>query len=157
MNILLGMDIILLLEFFMIRRREKEANYAVLLPIGYCKIMFIYTIVCIIFAIVILLRFGSEDGRIGIRFLFCMCFLYFLLCSIFTRGKIKIEEDKLIIVPLLRKRQEIKWHEIDAKIDYQHEKIILRFNKKNLMTINPLYIGYKECLLVFGEKNINVV
>lgn len=154
MNILLGIGIIFLLEFFMIQRREKEADYAVLLPIGYCKIMFICTIACIIFAIVILLRFGSEDGRIGIIFLFCMCFLYFLLCSIFTRGKIKIEEDKLTIVPLLRKKQEIKWHEIDAKIDYQHEKIILRFNKKKLMTISPIYIGYKEFLLVLGDKKL---
>lgn len=154
MNILLGMDIMLLLEIFMIWRREKEANYDVLLPIGYCKIMFICTIVCILFAIVILLRFGSEDGRIGIIFLFCMCFLYFLLCSIFTRGKIKIEEDKLIIVPLLRKKQEIKWHEIDATIDYQHEKIILRFNKKNLMIINPIYTGYKKFLLVLSKKKL---
>lgn len=83
-----------------------------------------------------------------------MCFLYFLLCSIFTRGKIKIEEDKLIIVPLLRKKQEIKWHEIDATIDYQHEKIILRFNKKNLMIISPIYTGYKKFLSVLSKKKL---
>lgn len=130
MNILLGMCILLLLELFMIQRREKESEYAVLLPSEYCKVMIVCTITCIILAIIILLRFGSEDSRTGMMFLLFMCFLYLLLCSIFIRGKIKIEGDKITIVPLLRKKQEIKWHEIEAKIDYQKENITLRVNKK---------------------------
>ncbi len=76
---------------------------------------------------------------LGMDIILLLEFFLLLLCSIFTRGKIKVEEDKLTIVPLLRKKQEIKWHEIDAKIDYQHEKI---------------YIGYEKFLLVLGNKKL---
>lgn len=106
MNILFGMCVLLLLEFFMIRRREKESDYVVILPREYCKMMMRCTIACIILAIMILLRFGIEDSREVMVFMLCICFLFVPLCSIFTRGKIKMEEEKIIVVPLLRNKVE---------------------------------------------------
>lgn len=108
MYILLIMIAPLLLEFFIIwkREREKESDYVVILPKGYCKIIMRCTIACILLAIMIYLRFGIEASREVIIFLLCMCFLFVLICSIFTRGEIKIEEEKIIVVPLLRNKQD---------------------------------------------------
>lgn len=128
MKILLGMCALLLFEFFMIRRREKESDYVVILPREYCKIVMRCTIACIILAIMILLRFGIEDSREVMIFMLCICFLLVPVCLIFTRGKIKVEEDKIIVVPLLRNKQEIKWNEIEVKIDYEIEEIVLKVN-----------------------------
>lgn len=76
MYILLIMIAPLLLEFFIIwkREREKESDYVVILPKGYCKIIMRCTIACILLAIMIYLRFGIEDSREVIIFLLCMCF-----------------------------------------------------------------------------------
>lgn len=155
MNILLGMCVLLLLEFFMIRRRERESDYVVILPREYCKIMVKCTIACIILAIMILLRFGIEDSREVMVFMLCICFLLVPVCSIFTRGKIKVEEDKIIVVPLLRKKQEIRWNEIEVKIDYEIEEIVLRANNKKIMTISPLYVGYEEFLSVLRDRELS--
>lgn len=156
MNILLGMCVLLLLEFFMIwrREREKESDYVVILPREYCKIIMRCTIACIILAIMILLRFGIEDSREVMVFMLCICFLLVPVCLIFTRGKIKVEEDKIIVVPLLRNKQEIKWNEIEVKIDYEIEEIVLRVNNKKIMTISPLYVGYEEFLSVLREREL---
>lgn len=154
MKILLGMCALLLFEFFMIRRREKESDYVVILPREYCKIVMRCTIACIILAIMILLRFGIEDSREVMVFMLCICFLLVLVCLIFTRGKIKVEEDKIIVVPLLRNKQEIKWNEIEVKIDYEIEEIVLKVNNKKIMTISPLYAGYEEFLSVLRDREL---
>lgn len=154
MKILLGMCALLLFEFFMIRRREKESDYVVILPREYCKIVMRCTIACIILAIMILLRFGIEDSREVMIFMLCICFLLVPVCLIFTRGKIKVEEDKIIVVPLLRNKQEIKWNEIEVKIDYEIEEIVLKVNNKKIMTISPLYVGYEEFLSVLRDREL---
>ena len=154
MKILLGMCVLLLSEFFMIRRREKESDYVVILPREYCKIIMRCTIVCIILTIMTLLRFGIEDSREVMIFMLCICFLLVPVCLIFTRGKIKVEEDKIIVVPLLRNKQEIKWNEIEVKIDYEIEEIVLRVNNKKIMTISPLYVGYEEFLSVLRDREL---
>lgn len=158
MYILLIMIVPLLLEFFIIwkREREKESDYVVILPKGYCKIIMRCTIACILLAIMIYLRFGIEASREVIIFLLCICFLFVLICSIFTRGKIKIEEEKIIVVPLLRNKQELNLNEIGVKIDYEIEEIVLKVNNKKIMTISPIYVGYEEFLLVLKNKKINI-
>lgn len=114
------------------------------------------TIACILLAIMIYLRFGIEASREVIIFLLCICLLFVLICSIFTRGKIKIEEEKIIVVPLLRNKQELNLNEIGVKIDYEIEEIVLKVNNKKIMTISPIYVGYEEFLLVLKNKKINI-
>ena len=156
MNILLGMCVPLLLEFFMTRRREreKESDNVFILPREYCKIMMRCTIACIILAIMTLLRFGIEDSKEVMVFMLCICFLFVPVCSIFTRGKIKVEEDKIIVVPLLGKKQEINWNDIEVKINCEIEEIVLRVNNKKIMTISPMYVGYEEFLSVLGNREL---
>lgn len=156
MYLLLIMIVPLLLEFFIIwkREREKESDYVVILPKGYCKIIMRCTIVCILLAVMLYLRFGIEDSREVIIFLLCMCILFVLLCSIFTRGKIKIEEEKIIVVPLLGNKRELNLNEIGVKIDYEIKEIVLRVKNKKIMTISPLYVGYEEFLSVLRDREI---
>lgn len=136
------------------KQREKGGDSnTICYPGVFVNVLVVCSSVSIIFGVFTAYKFWET----GVAMVFYICGVISILIALsIRRFKIKVEKERLLIVPLIGKRRTYKLSEIECVKQDQDGGIEIIVQGKTIITVNPILTGISRSVQFLEEQGVHI-